>query len=471
MICPQSDPRAHALQRWPTIEPLGPLPWPAGWTLAGLVMVAALLAGPPLAAQVSTPATPRVGSPTAPPPVGPPAPPPPIENLPLLAPRDGPLPPTLTLEQALEEAEARSPAIIAARAEAQAAEARMRQAGFRTNPELSVEVENFAGTGELSGLRRTETTVALNQRLDLGGRRPARVGVARAELAAAQLRLAIARADLAQQVREQFARAVTARERLRLALENEERARELARIAGVLVDAGREPPLRGLRARSAAAQAAAELEAARAEEAASRGLLASLFGVTSPPDAVIGALLDLQPRTVDPEQSLDVRLADAERLIAEANLRQEEVGRRLDPAVGLGVRHVRETGDVALVGGLSMPLPVFDRNQGNISAARSNLLAAEARRASAAASARVRGRNAIANVEAAERRVEALEGAAIPEAAEALRLTQRSYQEGRASLLELLDAQEAYRNAQAALTDARLALALATAELGRLAAQ
>ena len=422
-------------------------------------------------AQVSTPATPRVGSPTTTPGTGPPAPPPAQGQLPLLVPRDGPLPTSLTLAQALEEAEARSPAIIAARAEVQAAEARIRQAGFRSNPELSVEIENFLGTGELSGFRGTETTVAVNQRLDLSGRRQARVSVARAELAAAQLRLAIARADLGQQIREQFARAVTARDRLRLAQENLERASELARIAGILVDAGRDPPLRALRARSAAAQAAAELEAARAEESASRGLLASLFGVSTPPETVIGALLDLQPRTVVPEDSLEVRLADAERLIAEAGLRQEQVARRLDPAVGVGIRHVRETGDIALVGGVSMPLPVFDRNQGNIAAARSNVIAAEARRAGAAASARVRGQNAITSLTAAEARVEALERAAIPEAAEALRLTQLSYREGRASLLELLDVQEAYRNAQAALIDARLALALATAELGRIGAQ
>lgn len=427
--------------------------------------------GSAASAQVSTPASPRVGTPITTERAGPPAPPAPQADLPLLTPRDGPLPANLTLQQALEEAEARSPAIIAARAEVQAAEARIRQSGFRSNPELSVEVENFLGTGELSGFRGTETTVAVNQRLDLGGRRQARVAVARAELAAAQLRLAIAHADLGQQVREQFARAVTARERLRLAQENLERARELARITGILVDAGRDPPLRALRARSAAAQAAAELEAARAEEAASRGLLASLFGVSSPPEAVVGALLDLQPHTIDPEQSLEVRLADAERFIAEANLRQEQVARRLDPAVGLGVRHVRETGDVALVAGLSVPLQVFDRNQGNIAAAGSNVTAAEARRAGAAASARVRGQNAIANVAAAEARVEALERAAIPEAAEALRLTQLSYQEGRASLLELLDVQEAYRTAQAALIDARLALALATAELGRIGAQ
>ncbi len=421
-------------------------------------------------AQVATPATPRVGTPITPTPVGPPAPAP-QSNLPLLTPRDGPLPANLTLSQALDEAEARSPAIIAARAQVGVAQGRLRQAGFRLNPELSVEVENFAGTGEYNGARGLETTVAINQRLDLGGRRRARVGVARAELSAAEIRLAIARADLAQQVRAQFARAITARDRLRLAEESDRRARELARIAGQLVDAGRDPPLRALRARSAAAQVAAELVAARAEEAASRRTLASLFGVTSPPDSVAGSLLDLSPGALDPEQSLDVQLAEVERLAAEAELGQQLAQRNLDPAVGLGVRQFRGSGDIALVGGLSVPLPVFDRNQGNIAASRSNVAAAEARRASALATLTVRARNAIAAVESAEARVRALEGAAIPEAFEALRLTQQAYREGRASLLELLDAQNAYTSAEAALIDARLALALATAELGRIAAR
>ncbi|MGS1016109.1 TolC family protein [Allosphingosinicella humi] len=391
--------------------------------------------------------------------------------MPRLLPREGALPATLTLQQALEEAEARSPVIIAARAAVQAAEARISQAGYRANPELSVEVENFAGSGELSGFKGTETTVAVSQRLDMGGRRSARIGVAKAELAVQQLRLAIARANLARDVRAQFAAAASARDRLQLAIENEERARDLARIAGELVDAGREPPLRALRARTAAAQAVAELEAARAEERAARAVLASLFGVSTPPDSVTGALLDLQPRTIDPAQSLDVRLADTERLRAEATLRQEQVARRLDPAVGLGIRHIRETGDVALVGGLSMPIPAFDRNRGNIEAAEADVRAAEANRAGALASASVRTRNAIGNVEAAAARVKALEHAAVPEAAEALRLARLSYQAGKASLLELLDAQDAYAAAQTALIEARTAEALATAELGRVSAQ
>ena len=425
--------------------------------------------GPAALAQVATPATPRLGAPLAQEPVGPPAPPATWSRTP--QPHTEPLPTTFTLPQALEEAEAHSPTIAAARAAVDAAEARVRQAGYRSNPELSVEVENFAGTGELSGFRGTETTVAVNQRLDLGGRRSARISSAQAEFAIQRLRLAAARADLAQGVRELFARAVSAHDRLRLAEENTERARELARIAAILVDAGREPPLRAIRARSAAAQAAAELEAARAEERAARGTLASLFGATTPPESLTGGLLDLPPRTIDPEQSLEVRIAGAERLSAEAALRQELAARRLDPSVGLGVRHIREAGDVALVAGFSMPLQVFDRNQGNISAARSNVEAAEARLRAATANSRVRAQNAIIAVEAAQARVEALERAAIPEAAEALRLTQLSYQAGRASLLELLDAQNAYTEAQSALIDARLAQALATAELGRVSAQ
>ena len=438
---------------------------------AALAAAAGAAVSAPSVAQVGTPAGPMVGTPvTSSPvqsPVGPPAP----ATLPIVAPRTGPLPANLTLIQALEEAAARSPAVVAAEAEVRAAEARLRQAGFRNNPELSLEVENVAGTGELRGINRMETTLAVNQRLDLGGRRSARVDAARANLVVQRLRLSIARADLAQAVREQFARAIAARQRLDQAEDNLAWARELARVAGVLVEAGREPPLRAIRARSALAQADAAHEAAAAEELSARSSLAALFGAGTPIGRVSGSMLDARSGTIVAEASLEVRLADAERVVAEAELRQQQAERRLDPAVGVGVRHIRETGDVGLVAGVSMPLRIFDRNQGNIAASRQALAAAEARRAATLASTTARARNAIATVEGAQRRVAALEKAAIPEAAEALRLTQRSYEEGRATLLELLDARNAYIAAQRELTDARLALALAAAELARISAQ
>lgn len=433
---------------------------------AACAAVAIAVHAAPISAQVGNPASPTVGRPMTSP-VGPPSPVRPIA----VAPRTGPLPSSLTLAQSLDEAAARSPAIVAAEAELAAAEARIVQAGYRENPELSLEVENFAGTGSLRGVRSLETTLAINQRLDLGGRRSARLGSARAALDAQRLRLAIARADLSLSVREQFARAVAAREKLIQANETVDRARELARIAGILVDAERDPPLRALRARSALAQAQADREAAVADELAARSSLAALFGVSAPVETVIGKTTDFPSQQVVPGTSLEVRLADAERVAAQATVREQLAERRLDPAVGVGVRHIRETGDVGLVAGVSMPLRVFDNNRGNIDAARQNLAAADARRAGILASTTARARNAIASVDAAQRRVEALEKSAVPEAAEALRLTELSYREGRSSLLEQLDAQNAYTASRTALTDARLQLALAVAELARIAAQ
>lgn len=435
-----------------------------------LVVAAVALSQSAALAQVSTPAMPQVGSPTI-------GPPPPLlmqadeTSLPLLVPPTQPIPANLTLEQALLEAEARSPAIAAAQANVAAARGRLRQAGFRDNPELSVEVENFLGRGELSGLQGTEVTVAVNQRLDLGGRRSARQSVGRAELAVSELRLLITRAELALNVRQQFATAVAARERLRIATENEQRSRELARIANVLVEVGREPPLRALRAQAAASQAAADLRAAQAGEAVSRRTLAALFGVEAPPESVAGSLTDILPTATSPVESLDVRLANAQLALAEASLQQQLTERRLDPAVGVGIRHVQETGDQALVAGFSMPLPIRNRNQGNIEAARAEILAAEAERASARVSANARVANATANLTAASARVEALEEGAIPEGREALRLAQLSYEAGKIELIELLDAQAALTGAETQLIEARLAQAEAAGELARATAQ
>ncbi|WP_395622343.1 TolC family protein [Sphingomonas daechungensis] len=430
----------------------------------------AMLAGLGSAAQSqsSTPATPIVGSLVLKEAVSPSSPS--AESFGQPA-RTDPVPKRVSLVQAIDEAYARSPAVIAAQAEVTAAEARARQAGYRQNPELSVEVENFGGTGELKGLRSTETTVSLNQRLDLSGRRSARVAAARADIELQKLKLSVARADLASSVRQEFARAVAARERLELANENVDLTKELARIAGLLVDAGREPPLRAMRARSALAQAQAQQEAARADELAARTTLASLLGSTIPIEEAIHGPLDLSPSPIKLDRSLEVRVAAAEVAAAQAALQVQQAEGRFDPAVGAGVRHIRETGDVGLVAGLSVPLKIFDQNRGNIDAARAAVLAAEARQRTSLLGVTSRGRNAISAVQAAQRRLAALQKSALPEAREALRLAQRSWTEGRATLVELLDAQNAYLSTQAALTEAELALAVATAELGRIAAQ
>ena len=285
------------------------------------------------------------------------------------------------------------------------------------------------------------------------------------------MRLSIARADLAQAVRTQFATAAATRDRLRISIDNLERARELARIANELVAAGREPPLRALRANANAAQTEAALRAAEAAELAARRTLGGLFGITDAVGGVSGPLITLAQVAIEPSSTLEVRLAEAERLEAAAGLRSEQVARQLDPSVGVGVRILHETRTAGLVAGISLPLPLFDRNGGNIAAAAAGIRAAEARRDAALAQATARIANARTNIDAARARVVALETAALPQAGEALRLANLAYRAGRLTLLELLDAQQALAATQNELIDARVALAEASATLVRAAAR
>src|SRR5690606_18950947 len=91
------------------------------------------------------------------------------------------------------------------------------------------------------------------------------------------------------------------------------------------------------------------------------------------------------PETLAPLESLVDRLAAHPRLRAqhasiaarEATLKLERAEAVSDITVGGGVRFEREGSDVGLVAGVSMPLPVRNRNQGNIRAAREHLAGAE----------------------------------------------------------------------------------------------
>ena len=277
-------------------------------------------------------------------------------------------------------------------------------------------------------------------------------------------------ADLVQRVRTTFAQGVAARDGLALAQENVERSKELARVARELVDAGKEPPLRGLRAQAALARTTAALRTAEAVERNARNSLAALLGSTAAPLELVGDASVPVPEKIDATITLDVALAEAQAAIARAELGQARAEGRVDPSIGLGVRHVRETGDTGLVASLSVPLPIFDRNQGNIAASRSEVEAAEARVQTAHSQAVATIANARASLEAAEERLAALEGSGLSEAREALRLAELSYRSGKASLVELLDAQQAYALTQSDLIAARQERAEAAAALARQAA-
>ncbi|HQR88161.1 MAG: metal transporter [Caulobacter sp. 12-67-6] len=378
----------------------------------------------------------------------------------------------VTLAAALERAQAQSPLITSAQAALAAAQGRARQAGFSPNPEASLESENIAGSGPYEGFSNAETTFSIGQRLELGGKRRTRAAAAQAEVEAAIVRVAIARADLIQEVKTQYAQALEADARVALAKEAAERANDLAGVAATLVEAGREPPLRALRARTASDEADAAVLAAQAQAAAARRALTSLWADPDPEiDLVEPPAGPTLSAAIDPTASLDVRLAQAEREAAQAAIDRERAAGKPDLTIQAGVRRFEQTGDQALIVGFTAPIPIRDRNQGNVAAARADATAAEARERLVLARSVRAVRDAQASLRAAEARLEVLQSRTVPQAQQAVDLARQGFQAGKFSLLDVLDAQAALSASRNDLIAARLERAKALAALERAAAQ
>lgn len=352
----------------------------------------------------------------------------------------------------LRQALGSSPQLAEARAEIARAEALAAQAGVRPNPVLGVEIENVLGSGPYDGASLAETTASIAQPIELGGKRPARVAAAQAEIVAAQARARRLEAQFAYDLALAYAEAEGADRRLVLAREQLGLAEEDARAAAAFVQAGREPDLRRVQAEAAVQTARAAVQAAEAGRAVSFVNLSALVGAEAPITSIETSLID-QPGPLFPNlrpgttNAVGVAAAQAELEAAERRVRVEETRRTPDLTVSLGVRRFNEADATALLGGVSVPLPLFDRNRGNVSAARAEANVAQARLNTARLQAEAAVRTAAPRLSAADSRLAAARNAELA-AAEAYRLTRIGFEGGKLGLIELL-------NARRALADAR----------------
>jgi len=362
-----------------------------------------------------------------------------------------------------------TPGALEAEALVDAAEARARQAGVRPNPELSLEAENAFGTGPFSGYGNAETTLSVSQDLDLWGRRSARVGVAQAEGRTSNLRRDLATLDAAGRLALAYAEAEAADRRFLLAQEALDLTIADARALMILVEEGREPLFRGVQAQSQAAAARAALEEARAEREAAFARLTVVAMLPAPVTSIPTSLLDREPPAVGQMASTapEVRVAEAERAAAESRIEVERVRARPDVRVSVGVRRYEAEDATALTFGVSMPLPLFDRNRGNYDAAQAEFRAADARVMAARQTTQADLAGAEARLRSASSRVWATD-AGVTAAEEAYRLSRIGFEAGRISQLELSSSRAALIAARNAAVDARLARVRAEVDLALL---
>ncbi|MDO8410953.1 MAG: TolC family protein [Phenylobacterium sp.] len=351
----------------------------------------------------------------------------------------------------LRQAQETAPRLAEARADIARAEGLAQQAGVRPNPTVGLEIENFSGSGPYSGISQAETTASISQTLELGGKRSARVSAAQGEVEAARQRAQRAQVDFRFDLAVAYAEAEASDRRLVLAQEALGLAEEDARIARAFVEQGREPELRRIQAEAAVQAARATVEEAQAAGATAFANLTALSGSAAPITSIPVSLLDGTPprSAISPVASTapGYLVAQAEREAARRRLALERRRAVPDVNVSVGFRRFENSDASAFIAGVSVPLPLFDRNRGNVRAVQAEVTAAEARLNAARFDAEATVRASTARAAAAETRLAAArEGERA--AQEAYRLTRIGYEGGKLSLAELLVARRA-------LTDAR----------------
>ena len=373
----------------------------------------------------------------------------------------------LTLDAAIGRAIAAAPEMAAGQAAADAARAQIDQAGVRPNPTLAIEAENYAGTGGFSVLEQPEVTVTYEQRIERGGKRAARLGYASRGLDLAQAQAQQVRLELAQQVQRAFIDVQIADQMVWIAERRLETEKELQTEALRRVRGYRDPLFVETQVAARVIDAELALEQARARVRAARDLLASFWGgegaTLEVPDGIAKAPA-VQPGLAAADA--EVREAAIARASAEVVLEQSRA--RQDYTIGGGVRYMRDTNDVALVAGISIPLGRFDRNQGNIERARAERRRLEAE-AEADRLARLRRLAALrSEADAAAERADGLMHKVYPQAAKTLEQVREGYNRGGFRFSDVQDAADAIIAVQQQWADAMTVYRDAQSEIDRL---
>ncbi len=367
---------------------------------------------------------------------------------------------TIKLEQALGSALLKNRELAVFSYNVRAAEARILQAGLLPNPELELAIEEYDRGGE--GFDSAETAIVLGQLFELGGKRRWRTQVAEAEGELAGWDYESMRLDVFTETAQRFMTVLAAQERLALTGSAVELAEKTSRAVGERVKAGKEPPLQ-------ASKSEAELELARMEALESqnalgvaRRRLAAMWGaervtfesVAGSLDGVLGSIPSLD--SLRPRLSLNPDLArwDAELRLRQASLSSEKAARVPDLEASVGFLQYEEDGTDALAFGIGVLLPVFDRNQGNISAAAHELSKAEVERSATELALAAELAETHAALVGAHQRVTTLRGKVVPAMAQAFGAAHEGYRQGKFGFLDMLDAQRGLFKAKGALVDA-----------------
>ncbi|WP_426179969.1 TolC family protein [Pseudomonas sp. TWRC1-2] len=366
---------------------------------------------------------------------------------------------TLSLDAALQAAFANNPDLAAAQWDIDIAQGGRQQAGLIPNPVASWDAEDTR--------RNTRTTtLKLSQTLELGGKRGARIDVATRAQDAAALTLEQRRNGLRADVIDSYYSALRAQQRLDLAQRSMALAERGLVVAKGRVTAGKSSPVETTRAQVQVSQIRLELNRAQIGLSDAYRRLAASTGSATPDFEDVAAQSQFAPPLPAAaqllarlEQTTELRLADLHIIQSEAAVGLEKAQRIPDLDVSIGSQYDASVRERVNLVGVSMPIPLFNRNQGNVLAASRRADQARDLRNAVELRLRTETRQALDLWQTADTEVRAFNQHILPAAQSAVDSATRGFEMGKFNFLDVLDAQ---RTLIAARTQYLVATAQAT---------
>ncbi|MBO9687584.1 MAG: TolC family protein [Mitsuaria chitosanitabida] len=354
----------------------------------------------------------------------------------------------LTLSAAIETALGQNPTLRAFGHELDASDGAVRQAGLIPNPSLSLSAEDTR--------KDTRTTsMTLSQTIELGGKRSARVALAERERDLAALDLETQRAEVRAATIQAFFDVLIAQERVEVARESLEIAGSGASAVSRRVTAGKVSPVEETRARVAESAARIELRQAQADQRAALQALIAVMGAAPDSIARVDGSADAMPAFPEGaalgdrlERAPALRRARMDVQRAEAAFQLERARGVPDVTVGLGAQRAPDMGRTQPLISVSIPIPLFDRNQGAQMQAMRKREAAAALAQAQAQRLRAEVLQAVDQLEARADEVEALRRDVLPGARGAYEAARRGFELGKFGFLDVLDAQRTWLQAR-----------------------
>ncbi|MGP9812690.1 divalent metal ion exporter subunit IhpA [Rhodopseudomonas sp. NSM] len=362
---------------------------------------------------------------------------------------------TLTMGAALQRALATNPRLTAAERDIGIARGQRIQSEALINPEVSFEQDDAFGSGAYRGTRSGETTLQISQMLELWGKRDARIAAGQAGLDQAGIERQAVRLEVLGETAIAFLNVLGLQRRIQIL---DELVSSIDRITPLLkrrVEAGASSVAETGRAEVASALVKADRERTKSSLATARRELAILMGDTAPKFGALSGRLDVTGRppafqTVVAAIDANPQLVRWTAVYAQRNA--QLILARLKPypdvTVSAGWRHYNSTGDDAARLSVSIPIPVFDQNRGNILSAQESLAKTAAERKANRNMLIVVAGRAYDTLQGSLRELAILRETAIPKSKDASDAIFEGYGQGRYSLLEVLDAQASVAQAR-----------------------